>query len=71
VEAVDPDQPLEGIQTAEAMVSSSISTPRFRTLLMTAFGLLALLLAGVACVALLIPARRATRLDPVRTLGEE
>ena len=47
VEAVDPDQPLEGVQTAGAMVSSSISTPRFRTLLMTAFGLLALLLAVV------------------------
>jgi ABC-type lipoprotein release transport system permease subunit len=28
-------------------------------------------LAAVAAVALLIPARRATRVDPVKTLGEE
>jgi putative ABC transport system permease protein len=153
---VDPDQPLVEIQPAAAMISDSISLPRFRTLLMTGFGLTALLLAivglygvmanivshrtkefgvrmalgatrssvmslvfrqgvplvgsglalglagalalsrtlesmlfgvqardpavfaavpvvltAVAAVAMLIPARRATRLDPVRTLGDE
>ena len=36
-----------GIQAAEAMISDSISTPRFRTLLMTGFGLTALLLAVI------------------------
>ncbi len=45
VEAVDPDQPLDGIQAAESLVSSSVATPRFRTLLMSGFGLVALLLA--------------------------
>ena len=45
--AVDPDQPLVGIQAADAMISASISMPRFRTLLMTGFGLTALLLAVV------------------------
>ncbi|MBM3791893.1 MAG: hypothetical protein FJW35_16290, partial [Acidobacteria bacterium] len=45
--AVDPDQPLVEIQPAAALVSESISMPRFRTLLMTGFGLTALLLAMV------------------------
>jgi putative ABC transport system permease protein len=45
--AVDPDQPLVRIQAADAMVSASISMPRFRTLLMAGFGLTALLLAVV------------------------
>ncbi|MBM3789485.1 MAG: ABC transporter permease [Acidobacteria bacterium] len=45
--AIDPDQPLVEIQPATALVSESISMPRFRTLLMTGFGLTALLLAMV------------------------
>ena len=156
VEAVDPNQPLEGVQAAESLISSSVATPRFRTLLMSGFGIVALLLAviglygvtaygvsqrskeigvrmalgasrgsvlglvfreggplvavgvglglvgafaasrllesmlfgvgtrdaavflsvplvltAVAALALFVPARRATRVDPVRTLGEE
>jgi putative ABC transport system permease protein len=47
VAAVNPNQPLLRIQLAEALVEESISTPRFRTLLMAAFGLTALLLAVV------------------------
>ena len=47
VEGVDPDQPLLDIQAAEAMVSASISTPRFRAFLMSAFGVTALLLAVI------------------------
>ncbi len=156
IESIDPDQPLVGVQAASAMISDSISLPRFRTLLMMGFGLTALLLAvvglygvmaysvsqrtkeigvrvalgatrgsvlglvlkegvplvgiglvagmagalalsrvlesmlfgvgardpavlvsvpvvlaAVAATAMLVPARRATRVDPVRTLGEE
>ncbi len=47
ISAVDPDQPLVGIQPAAAMISDSISLPRFRTILMMGFGLTALLLAMV------------------------
>ncbi|NJD20074.1 MAG: ABC transporter permease [Gemmatimonadetes bacterium] len=44
---VDPDQPLEGLQTLEDLVAASVSTPRFRTLLMAVFGFMALVLAVV------------------------
>jgi putative ABC transport system permease protein len=47
IAAIDPDLPLVGFQPLEAMVSATISLPRFRTLLMSGFGLLALLLAVV------------------------
>ena len=47
MEEVDPDQPLDGMQAAESLISSSVATPRFRTLLMSGFGLVALLLAVI------------------------
>jgi len=50
VAAIDPDQPLADFQPLETMVSSTISVPRFRTLL--------------------VPARRAVRVDLVHTLTE-
>jgi putative ABC transport system permease protein len=53
IEAVDPDQPLVGIQAADALISDSISMPRFRTFLMTGFGLTALLLAVVGLYGVL------------------
>lgn len=45
--AVDPDQPIMGMMPADVLIADSISMPRFRTLLMTTFGLAALLLAVV------------------------
>ncbi|MFC1540236.1 ABC transporter permease [Gemmatimonadota bacterium] len=45
--AVDPDQPVRGIQSVEQMVTGSISRPRFRTLLLACFAGTALLLAIV------------------------
>jgi putative ABC transport system permease protein len=44
---VDPNQPLTDIRLADDLISESVSLSRFRTLLMTGFGLTALLLAVV------------------------
>lgn len=53
VRAVDPDEPVAGMQNYDALVSGSISLPRFRTLIMSAFGLSALLLAVVGLYGVL------------------
>jgi ABC-type antimicrobial peptide transport system permease subunit len=45
IQAVDPALPLVGLQPAGTLLADSISMPRFRTLLMTGFGLTSLLLA--------------------------
>jgi putative ABC transport system permease protein len=50
---VDPDQPLVDVQTARAMVDDAVSLPRFRTLLMSVFGIAALLLAAVGLYGVL------------------
>jgi putative ABC transport system permease protein len=47
IQAVDPDMPLVGVQTWEQIVAADTSTPRFQAILLTAFGLTALLLAVV------------------------
>jgi putative ABC transport system permease protein len=47
IQAVDPNMPLEGVQTLEEIIAEDISTPRFRTTLLSCFGLTALLLALV------------------------
>ncbi len=44
---VDPDQPLVGLTAADHMIAETVSMPRFRTFLMSGFGLMALLLAVV------------------------
>lgn len=43
----DPDMPLDGIRSVAAVVDASVSEPRLRALLLTAFASLALLLAAV------------------------
>ena len=45
--AVDPDQPVPGLETVAAVVSDSVAAPRFRTLLVNTFAGLALLLAAL------------------------
>jgi putative ABC transport system permease protein len=47
IQTVDPDMPVEGARTLEQIVGEDIATPRFRTTLLTSFGLAALLLAVV------------------------
>ncbi|MFY9556578.1 MAG: ABC transporter permease, partial [Blastocatellia bacterium] len=47
VQAVDPDLPVFGEQTMEDLVSNSLAQRRFAMQLVTAFGVVALLLAGV------------------------
>jgi len=47
IQAVDANMPLEGVRTLEQIIAEDTSTPRFRTMLLTAFGLTALLLAVV------------------------
>jgi len=47
IQAVDPDMPVEAVRTMDQIVAEDISAPRFRTMLLTGFGLTALLLAVV------------------------
>lgn len=45
--ALDPNLAMAGVQTAERMIAGSVALPRFLTTSLVAFGLLALLLAGI------------------------
>ena len=47
IRGVDQNMPLEGLQTLDQVVDSDMSAPRFRTMLLSSFGLTALLLAVV------------------------
>ncbi len=47
VAAVDPNQPLDEVTSAADLIDGAVARPRFRTLLMAGFGVVALLLAVV------------------------
>jgi predicted permease len=47
IHSIDPDLPLAKVATLTTLVSESLSQPRFAMLLLTSFGLLALLLASI------------------------
>jgi putative ABC transport system permease protein len=47
IQAVDPDMPLVGVQRWDQIIAADMSTPRFQAMLLTSFGLTALLLAVV------------------------
>jgi predicted permease len=47
VSAIDSALPLEQVETMEQLVSASVGQPRFRTILLAAFSLLALVIASV------------------------
>jgi putative ABC transport system permease protein len=53
VRAIDPALPVTAIQTMADVVRMSAATPRFNTLLVGAFALLALLLAGIGIAGVL------------------
>jgi len=47
VSAVDPTVPIDRIETVQQLVSGSVAQPRFRTIILTAFSLLALVMASI------------------------
>jgi len=53
LQSVDPNQPLVGLTTMEQLIDSDLSAPRFRTALLGAFGLTALLLSVVGLYGVL------------------
>jgi ABC-type antimicrobial peptide transport system permease subunit len=53
VRAIDPALPVTAVQTMTDVVRTSAATPRFNTLLVGAFALLALLLAGIGIAGVL------------------
>jgi ABC-type antimicrobial peptide transport system permease subunit len=69
---------LVGLGVAIGLVIASIATPWARNLLFqvspfdpVSFGVVSVVLLVVACVASYLPARRATRVDPVVVLKGE
>ncbi len=53
VREVDPDQPVANVRTMEDVLSASVTQPRFRTLLLGLFAIIALTLAGIGVYGLL------------------
>ncbi len=47
IQEIDPEQPIAGVETAEALVADSVAQPRFAMLLLGVFAGVALLLAGI------------------------
>jgi len=47
VSAIDPSIPVDRVETMQQLVSGSVAQPRFRTIVLTAFSLLALVMASI------------------------
>src|SRR6202011_4896118 len=47
VSAIDPAIPVDRIESMQQLVSGSVAQPRFRTIILTAFSLLALVMASI------------------------
>jgi putative ABC transport system permease protein len=53
IAAIDPDQPITGIQTADDLISAGHAESRFITALLAAFSIMALALAAIGLAAML------------------
>jgi putative ABC transport system permease protein len=53
IRALDPDMPLDSVKPMEDVIAAQVAGPRFRTLLVGAFALMALLLATVGVYGLI------------------
>jgi putative ABC transport system permease protein len=53
ITAIDPEIPLHEVQTMESLIGESVAEPRFRALLLGAFGVLALVLASAGIYGVL------------------
>jgi predicted permease len=71
VAALDRDVPLAKIRTMDALISTSVGTPRFWTALLATFALLALVLAGVGAYGVMsyTVARRTHEIGVMVALG--
>lgn len=68
---LDPELPLFGVETMQQRIDDSLVQRCVPLILLGVFAAVALFLAMVGAVACMIPARRATTVNPVEALVGE
>jgi len=71
VQELDPAMPVYEMKTLEDQLDETLGTERLTATLSAAFGVLATFLAAVTVCAGLLPARRASSIDPIQALRHE